>query len=231
MAELDQLKSINFFSSLGNFKQVFSEAEPIWCALSRIDSFLEDYNLDKNGNYISQYAQVHRSAIVQNSYIGDRVRIYEFVNVRGSLVGPDTVIGHCSEVARSIILSKCSIPRFNYIGSSIVGNNVRFGGVCSLASRRFDDLNVFIRDRGQVIQTNLFKFSSIIGDNCLVGFSVHCNPGTVIGKNCIIMPQVELKGIIPAESVVSAKQKLIISRKRSLSQLGIADLKRYVEES
>lgn len=215
-----------FFKSVDSFAELFSDDQPVWNALSQVLSFLEHRGTDSNGNSISSSSEIHRSAIITNSYIGEGVKAYEFVRIRESLIGPGTTIGHCSEIARSIILSNCSIPRFNYIGASIIGNFVRFGGICSLASRRFDDVNVFIRDKGHIVQTERFKFGSIVGDNCVIGFGVHCNPGTVVGMNSIVTPQVELRGTVPAESIVSSQQRLLVSRKRDLSDLGVNGLGR-----
>lgn len=227
-----ELKHERFFSSLSGYDTMFVEGKPLWHALLSIPSFLETYERDNRGNYIHPTARVHSTAQIANSYVAEGVQIYEFVTLRDSVVGPGSVIGHCSEVARSIIMSRCMIPRFNYIGSSIVGNVVEFGGVCSLATERFDNESIFIRDRGLTIDTHLLKFGSIIGDGCMIGYAVHCNPGTIIGRKSIIMPKVEVRGIIPEGCIVSAQQRLIVSKRRAVHQLGLADLRLrdYMEE-
>jgi len=232
MENIVEFEHERFFSSLSGYDMMFVKGKPLWFALLSIPSFLKTHKLDDNGNYIHSTAKIHPTAKIVNSYIAEDVQIYEFVTVRNSAVGSGSVIGHCSEVARSIIMSKCMIPRFNYIGSSIVGNVVEFGGVCSLASERFDNESVFIRDRGQTIDTKFLKFGSIVGDGCMIGFAVHCNPGTIIGRKSIIMPKVEVRGIIPEESIVSAQQRLIISKRRVVHELGLADLRArvYMEE-
>jgi len=216
----------NFFEELDPFGKLFSEKEPVWETLSKKDNFLSTLSLDGDGNYIDPTSKIHPTAIIKNSYIGPNTKIFEFVNIRQSLIAPNNVIGHCTEVVRSVVLADCSIPRFNYIGSSIIGKNVRFGGVCSLASRRFDDLDVFIRYKNTVTSTHKFKFGSIIGDNCIIGYAVHCSPGTIVGKDCIIMPHLELRGIIANNSVVSSQQKLFITPKRDLRRLGLANITR-----
>lgn len=224
MIHLERLDISSFFESMHGFEELFETVKPFYKVATGIKGFLGSFSLDENGNFISPTAQIHPTAIMKNSYIGHDAKIYEFVSIRDSLIGDGTIVGHCGEIARSIILANCSMPRFNYIGSSIVGSNVRFGGICSLATRRFNDADVAFNDRGKTFPTYLSKFGSIIGDNCLIGFSVHCNPGTIIGKNCLIMPQTELTGVIQPNSIVSSKQKLIISRKRDLSKSGLLNL-------
>jgi len=216
----------DFFGNVGVFGLLFHKDKPLWNSLDSIKAFLSGMQLDARGNFISSSAWLHPTASVEHSFIGEGTRVYEFVTIRESIIGAYTTIGHCTEVARSVVMSKCSVPRFNYVGSSILGNNVRLGGCCSLASRRFDDSNVVIVGLGESLETNRFKFGSIVGDNCLLGFSVHCNPGTLIGMNSIVMPHVELRGIIPANSIVSVQQRVVISRKRDVSNVGLHNLDR-----
>ncbi len=221
-----------FFSSLSGFDSLFEKGQLLWEAISFVPSFLAALPLDDMGNYIDPTATCHPSAKIINSYVGSNAQIYEFVTLRDSLVGSSTVVGHCSEIARSIIMSNCMIPRFNYIGSSIIGSSVEFGGVCSLATERFDNKSVLIRYKDETIDTKLLKCGSIIGDGSMLGFAVHCNPGTVIGRKCIIMHRVELRGVIPEESVVSVKQNLLITRRRQLHRLGLPNLRarKHMEE-
>lgn len=211
-----------YFNISENYNSIFEKTHLVWEALSLLPLFLRKHiKKDKNNknSFIDPTAKVHPTAIIKNSYIGPEARIYEGVVVRDSLIGKQTVIGHCSEIARSIILDRASIPRFDYIGASIIGNNTRFGGMVACASRRIDNKRIIIRIKGQVYQTGLQKLGSIIGDNSHIGFSVHCNPGALIGSNTIIMPQVEIAGVVPANSIVVAKQDIRIIKRYSLTDL------------
>lgn len=231
MLEVKFLELRKFFKSFVPFEDLLSSDEDIWNALDKVQILLDGVSLDDYGSYVSPLASVHPSAIVKDSYISDNAKIYEFVTVRNSFIGSGTVIGHGTEVAKSIILTDCSIPRFNYIGSSIIGGQVRLGGICSLASRRFDDHDVTLKDKGKFLETKRFKFGSIIGDKCILGFAVHCNPGTVVEKNCIIMPHIDLRGRITEDNVVLLKQQILVSRKRSFRQLGVSRLIKPYEET
>ncbi len=117
MESFSELEPEHFFSSLSGCDIMFVKGEPIWHALSSIPSFLSLHERDNRGNHIDSTAKVHPTAKVVNSYVAADVEIYEFVTLRDSVIGPGSVIGHCSEVARSIVFSRCMIARFNYIGS------------------------------------------------------------------------------------------------------------------
>ena len=164
-------------------------------------------------SYISTSATVHPTAIIKNSWIGDNVKVWENVTIRDSVIYDSSTIGHCSEIVRSIVGPECSIPRFNYVGSSFFGAKVRLGGSVTFASRRLDDEDIKLSVGGMPYDTMQKKFGAIVGDQCQIGFSTHVNPGTLIGANCTIMPFIELGGCIAAGSIVSIAQEVHIQRK------------------
>lgn len=174
---------------------------------------------NNEGNIISEDAWVHFSSIVVNSYLGPGVKVYEGCTVRDSIICSNTVIGHCSEVTRSIILENCSVPRFNYVGGSLLGENIRLGGCVSLATRRHDDQEVTLRIKDYLWKTRLIKFGSIIGSNVRIGFATHINPGTVIGMGCLIGPMIDLKKYIPPMSFVSLRQSIRITKMRKIPNI------------
>ena len=165
----------------------------------------------------SRSSWVHKNANVVNSYLGEGVKVFEGCTVRDSIILDNTVVGHCSEVARSVILNECSIPRFNYIGGSLLGEEVRIGGCVSLATRRHDDAKVEVRFADILWETGRYKFGSIIGSKTRIGFSTHLNPGVVIGYHSLIGPLIDLKNYIPSGSLVTSKQQLRIDNISDLS--------------
>jgi UDP-N-acetylglucosamine diphosphorylase / glucose-1-phosphate thymidylyltransferase / UDP-N-acetylgalactosamine diphosphorylase / glucosamine-1-phosphate N-acetyltransferase / galactosamine-1-phosphate N-acetyltransferase len=219
----DKLTSYeSYFTISDSYAQLFYRTKHVWDALRRLPSFLETNKgkgLNSEASFIDNSAYVHPTATIKNSYIGAGARIYEGVVIRDSIIGSETVIGHSSEIARSIVLEYVSIPRFDYIGASIIGNSVRFGGMIACASRRFDSQEITIRVRGRSYQTEFKKLGSVIGDNSMLGFGVHCNPGTLIGPDTLIMPHVEVQGFVPANSLVIVHQRQKILRRQSLTGL------------
>lgn len=211
-----------YFAISEPYFPLFDGTTFVWDALSRLPSFLEAIpgkRENSENSLIDATAFVHPSAIIKNSYIGPLAKIHEGVVVRDSVIGRQTVIGHSSEIARSIVLDRVSVPRFDYIGASIIGNAVRLGGMIACASRRFDSENVTIRIKGEIYQTAFKKLGSVIGDNSVLGFGVHCNPGTLIGPDTLIMPHVEVQGFIPPNSLVVVHQRMRILRRQSFTGL------------
>jgi NDP-sugar pyrophosphorylase family protein len=158
--------------------------------------------------------KVHFSAVVTESLLGEGVRVYEGCTVRESVIFPNTVIGHASEVARSIILPNCMIPRFNYVGSSLLGSGVNLGGSTQLASMRYDLGDVRLCLSSNEIETGATKYGSLVGDGVRIAYGCHVNPGSVIGRNSTIGPHIDWRGYCSPDSYVFLRQRTFTSRRR-----------------
>ena len=85
-------------------------------------------------------------------------------------------------------MSRSSAKHFNYISDSLIGNKVNFGGGSKIANFRFDKKEIKIKDKEKLISTGFRKFGAIIGDNSQLGINCCLNPGTVLGKSCLVYP-------------------------------------------
>ena len=195
----------------------FNNYSNYWDCKKKVWQIVIENKID--ANIIEESADIHKSAIITNSIIGKNVKIYEGVTIRDSVILDNTVVGHCSEIARSILLQGCFVPRFNYIGGSFLGENVRLGGQTTLATKRHDDRSVKLYWGNELIDTGEWKFGSIVGHSTIIAYSVHVNPGTVVGANSIIYPYVDLWGFIPSNSIVSVQQKIKRIEKRNLPNI------------
>ena len=195
----------------------FNDYSNHWDCKKKVWQIVIENKID--ANIIEESAEIHKSAIITNSIIGKNVKIYEGVTIRDSVILDNTVVGHCSEIARSILLRGCFVPRFNYIGGSFLGENVRLGGQTTLATKRHDDRSVKLYWGNELIDTGAWKFGSIIGHGTIIAYSVHVNPGTVVGANSVIYPYVDLWGFIPSNSIVSVQQKIKRIEKRNLPNI------------
>ncbi|PIE63930.1 MAG: hypothetical protein CSA26_10605 [Desulfobacterales bacterium] len=97
-------------------------------------------------------------------------------------------VGHTTEVKHSIFLNDAKAGHFAYLGDSILGNNVNLGAGTKFANLRFVPGNVNIRVDGKNIASGLRKIGAILGDNAQTGCNSVTNPGTIIGKKCMLMP-------------------------------------------
>ena len=119
----------------------------------------------------------------------------------GVLIGENCTVGTCVEIKNSIVFDKVDLAHFNYVGDSILGYGSHLGGGAITSNLRLDERNVIVR--GSVdVDTGLTKVGAMVGDHVQVGCNVVLNPGTVIGRNCVVYPLVSVKGIIEQGSVV-----------------------------
>lgn len=136
--------------------------------------------------------------------LGDCTEVRQGAYLRGyCLVGKRCVVGHVTEVKHSIFLDDAKAGHFAYLGDSILGNQVNLGAGTKLANLRFTGGDVPIRtDKGQ-ISTGLRKLGAILGDHVQTGCNSVTNPGTLLGKKSMLMPNTTApSGYHPNSSLV-----------------------------
>jgi bifunctional N-acetylglucosamine-1-phosphate-uridyltransferase/glucosamine-1-phosphate-acetyltransferase GlmU-like protein len=133
---------------------------------------------------------VESGALIKSpAIIGDCSEIRQGAYLRGyCLAGAHCVIGHTTEVKHSIFLDHAKAGHFAYLGDSILGREVNLGAGTKFANLRFLAGNVLIRTREGVIDTGRRKFGAILGDKVQTGCNSVTNPGTLIGKEGLLMP-------------------------------------------
>ena len=114
----------------------------------------------------------------------------------GCFIGKNCVIGSSSEIKHSILLDGVQVAHHNYIGDSIIGNNVNLSSQVTCANLRLDRASVKITLAHKVIDTGMQKLGALIGDDAFLGCHVLCNPGVVIAKNTKVYPKKILSGFI-----------------------------------
>ena len=105
------------------------------------------------------------------------------------------LVGHCSEVKHSILLPQSKAPHFNYVGDSILGKSVNLGAGVKLSNLRNDGTEVYLRVSESRVGSGLRKFGAILGEGCQLGCNAVTNPGTVLGINSVVWPNVTVTGI------------------------------------
>jgi NDP-sugar pyrophosphorylase family protein len=194
-----------------------------WEALLNLTSYLKKQKLGKieveipEGVFLENAKAISIGAgtvIEPGAYIrgpciiGARCQIRHGAYIRGDLVaGDECIIGHATEVKHSILLNKAIAAHFNYVGDSILGNGVNLGAGVVLANLRLDHAAVKVSYDGQKIETTLKKLGAIIGDNAQIGCNTVLNPGTLVGKNSLISPSLNISGYIPPFGKVKPTSK------------------------
>ncbi len=190
---------------------LFEKHQNIWEVLGDIDSFIKNFNStsEKEGyNEISEGVFVGKNVTIDDTsrikgkaIIGHNSIIGHAAFLRaGVIIGDNVNVGHATEVKHSIILAKTALAHLNYIGDSIIGSECNISGGATLANWRFDRKEVSIKDGQDRIPTGMEKLGAIVGDGSFLGVSAVLNPGTILGKNCLVFPLVSVAGTYPASS-------------------------------
>lgn len=148
---------------------------------------------------------VESGALIKSpAIIGDYTEIRQGAYLRGyCLVGAHCVVGHTTEVKHAIFLDHAKAGHFAYLGDSILGREVNLGAGTKFANLRFLAGNVMVRTSEGLIDTGRRKFGAILGDRAQTGCNCVTNPGTVIGKEGIVMPNTTAaSGYHPPRSVL-----------------------------
>ncbi len=148
---------------------------------------------------------IETGAMVKSpAIIGDNCEIRQGAYLRGyCLAGKRCVLGHATEVKHSIFLNDAKAGHFAYLGDSILGAEANLGAGTKFANLRFLPGNVTLSlDEGKV-DTGLRKFGAILGDYCQTGCNSVTNPGTIMGKKAVLMPNTTAKaGIHKAKAIL-----------------------------
>ncbi|HEX4839621.1 MAG TPA: UDP-N-acetylglucosamine diphosphorylase [Rhabdochlamydiaceae bacterium] len=214
-----QEATANIFFSLEAYfhRELFEGTGYVWEALHRLTSYLQEQELGKieakvpvgahlinpelisigEGTIIEPGAYIEGPAI-----IGPFNQIRHGAYIRGGVVtGEKCVIGHATEIKHSILLDRANAAHFNYVGDSILGNDVNLGAGVKLANFRLDHKEVFVLIQGQKIPTGLKKMGAILGDGAQLGCNAVANPGTLICPKAFCYPCVNIKGVVPSRAI------------------------------
>ena len=191
-----------------------------WVALADIGQFIESLgqSLDKKDyKQIAPQVWVHKSAEVAPSaflkgpcIIGEECEIRHCAFIRGKvLAGNNSTIGNSVEIKNSILFDGVQVPHFNYVGDSILGYKAHLGAGVITSNLKSSKTSVFIKNGHESIYTGLRKVGAFVGDNVEVGCNSVLNPGTVIGKDTIIYPMSNVRGVVPENKVYKNKNEII----------------------
>jgi len=174
-----------FFKSIPReLKGLFEQSEYVWDVLKVLRDWVDTATGGKV--VMGKDVLVEEGALIEGPcWIGSGCKILHGAAVRPYTVLCDgAVIGHCTEVKRSILLEGAKAPHFNYIGDSILGANVNMGAGAKTANLRFDGKVIKVDG----IDTGLRKFGVILGDSAQVGCNCILGPGCLIDPNRLCRP-------------------------------------------
>ena len=74
--------------------------------------------------------------------------------------------------------------------------------------------NVNVRLANQKVDTGLAKLGALIGDRTELGCNAVLHPGTILGRDCLLYPNVTFGGVLPAQRLVKNKNELTVVARR-----------------
>lgn len=193
-------------------KEYLEQYEYPWESLKGISDLIIElgHKLNKEEyEEVKENVWIHKSAkVMPSAYIGAPTIIQENVEVRhcafirgSAIVGKDSVIGNSCELKNVIICEHVEIPHFNYVGDSILGYKAHMGAGSVTSNFKADHNNILVKDKDEVIETGLRKLGAMIGDYSEIGCNAVLNPGTIVGRNCVIYPTSCVRGTIKENTI------------------------------
>ncbi|MGH8100968.1 MAG: UDP-N-acetylglucosamine diphosphorylase [Chthoniobacterales bacterium] len=210
--------------------KLFEDQNYVWEALKQIASYLQ-FRLKpavlgellgkpfvSNNVFIGPGTIVEPGAVLKGpAWIGEKCYIRSGCYVRENvIVGNGVVLGNSCEFKNCILFDEVQAPHFNYVGDSILGYRAHLGAGVILSNVKLDHREIVVAAPDGNVATGLKKFGAIIGDRTEIGCNTVINPGALVGRDCIIYPCVNFRGVLAAGSIVKLQQQIQITARRDL---------------
>jgi NDP-sugar pyrophosphorylase family protein len=208
--------------------KLFENQKYVWDALKQIASYLQ-FRLKpgvfgeligkpfvSNSVFVGRGTIVEQGAVLKGpAWIGENCHIRAGCYVRENvIVGDGVVMGNSSEFKNCILFNEAQVPHFNYVGDSILGHHAHLGAGVILSNVKLDHREIAVTSPDGNIATGLTKFGAIVGDRTEIGCNAVINPGSILGRDCIVYPGVNFRGVLANSSIVKVRQTLQILTRR-----------------
>lgn len=165
----------------------------------------------KGDVHIEDGAHIEENTFIQGpAYIAAGAEVRFGAYIRGDVyVGAKAVVGHDTEVKHSLLLPGAKAAHFAYVGDSILGREVNLGAGTKCANVRVDmgKQNLILTIEGERYDSGLRKFGAILGNGVSIGCNSVTNPGTLIGRDCLIYSLASMSGYTPPRNIVKVRQE------------------------
>lgn len=137
----------------------------------------------------------------RNVYIGNRVRIYPGIRIELSSADAKLTIEDNVSIGQNVHLS-------SHKDHLIISKNTTISGnvLITNVDHQYEVLGQHILDQ------DLNTKKTIIGENCFIGFGAVIQAGTILGKQCIVGANSQVKGEFPDYCVIAGNPARIVKR-------------------
>jgi NDP-sugar pyrophosphorylase family protein len=194
---------------------IFEGTQFAWEALKKIEQYLRQNFKAGLGNkcegvaYIGDHVSIGEGTLVEDgamikgpAIIGKNCQIRHNAYIRENvIIGDGCVVGNSSELKNSLLFNGAQVPHFNYVGDSILGYKSHIGAGVKISNLKLFPGNIEVEVDGVPLDTGLRKFGALLGDGAEAGCNAVLNPGTILGRNAMVYPNVFWRGILPANMI------------------------------
>jgi NDP-sugar pyrophosphorylase family protein len=210
---------------------LFEGCEYAWQGLKQIKPYIA-----RHGTWQLRNKCQGRAWIGENVFIGEGTVVEDGVMIKGPaiigrncqirhnayfredvIVGDGCVVGNSCELKNALLFNGAQVPHFSYVGDSILGHKAHLGAGVKISNLKLTPGNISLEWEGKAIDTGLRKFGAMIGDHSEVGCNAVLNPGTVIGRHCLVYPNMNWRGILPERHIAKnrAEQEIVARKERA----------------
>ncbi len=190
-----------------------------WEALPKIKGFLESalrpglHNTCEGVAFIGERVFIGPGTVVEDgamvkgpAIIGANCQIRHNAYIRENvIVGDNCVVGNSCELKNCLLFNEAVAPHFNYIGDSILGFKAHLGAGVKISNIKIVAGNVTVEVNGKPLDTGLRKFGALMGDHAEIGCNAVLNPGSIIGRNALVYPNTNWRGVLAANMIAKNK--------------------------
>ncbi len=189
---------INIETYIAGFSSKFSQDqnEP-WELVQNLDGIIRDMIAELDEDFVIENdVAIHKTAQIESNVtlkapliIGKNCFIGANSYLRNGVILSDQVkIGTGCEIKTSIIFDKTSIAHFNFIGDSIIGQEVNFeaGSITANHYNERTDKQIYVLYESKLVNTKVHKFGSLVGDHSKIGANAVLSPGTILNKGSVV---------------------------------------------
>jgi NDP-sugar pyrophosphorylase family protein len=210
---------------------LFDGCEFAWDALKKLKAYVEAnvrpglHNRCEGVAFIGEKVFIGEGTVIEDgvmvkgpAIIGRNCEIRHNAYIREHvIIGDNCVVGNACEVKHSLLFNRAVAPHFNYIGDSILGCKAHLGAGVKISNVKLVAGNIILDLDGRRQDTGLRKFGALLGDHTDIGCNAVLNPGSIIGRNSVVYPNTNWRGILPADRIVKnqAAQEIVVRAARA----------------
>ena len=165
---------------------------------------------------IAESARVRSGAYIEGPvFIDEETDVGPNCYIRsGTSLGKKVHVGNGCEIKNSILMDGTHAGHLSYVGDSVLGEKCNLGAGTITANLRFDDGQIKMMVKDQLVNTGRRKLGAVLGDNVKTGIKSLFMPGVKVGANTWVGANLTVERDLPANSIALLKQTIQVTQKK-----------------